>query len=230
MKRWEVEGWQKDDLDSLELSFLKKIFSCDNAESVSAACAYAAYMNKIGVNPDNYPIFLKMIDMPNHWVVDALVGKNDPSTFFEKVQPNYYILRECFRSLARSTPKNISSKALLLYLGLLKVTYEVPYEGYEVYPVSAENMNHLGKHLDESKDQTNEVNQNILLILDRIASLFDPGRPDDEEAIITVATQANNIRGKFLDITKSLKEAIPDELLKSSAANKEVAPLRAKNG
>ena len=56
----------------------------------------------------------------------------------------------------------------------------------------------------------------ILTILDKIASLIDPGRDEEDADIIAVATQANNIRGKFLDFTKNLKEAIPDLLLETS--------------
>ena len=40
-----------------------------------------------------------------------------------------------------------------------------------------------------------------------------------------VALQANNIRGKFLDMTKKLKEAIPDVLLERGDYTKtEVKP------
>ena len=56
----------------------------------------------------------------------------------------------------------------------------------------------------------------ILTILDKVASLIDPGRPEENQEITAVATQANNIRGKFLDFTKHLVEAIPDLLLETS--------------
>ncbi len=224
MKRWEEQGWQQEDLDKLELSFLKKIFECTDTEGVDGTIAYARYLNKIGVNPDNYPIFLKLIKMKNHWVVDALIGKKNSEKFFQNVQPNYYIIRECFNAFTQSRPRGIFHKSLLLFLGLLKVTYEVPLEGYRVYPVTPTDVNNIGKHLDETEKQTYPLNQSILFILDRIAALVDPGRPEENEDIIAVATQANNIRGKFLDMTKSLKEAIPENLLKAGNLKEEEIP------
>jgi hypothetical protein len=76
-----------------------------------------------------------------------------------------------------------------------------------------DDVNHLGKHLDESKDQADPLNAAILLILDKVASLIHPGVEVTDQTVNAVATQANNIRGKFLDMTKSLKEAIPDNML-----------------
>jgi hypothetical protein len=66
-----------------------------------------------------------------------------------------------------------------------------------------------------------------LNILDKVASLIDPGRPEEDQEIMAVATQANNIRGKFLDMNKSLNEAIPDLLLQTEDYTKlEIAPSK----
>jgi len=151
--------------------------------------------------------------MRNHWVVDALLGDNDPDSFFSKVQPNYYILKECFQAITKLKRGGIYPKSLQVYLGLLKVTFENPLEGYRVYPLSPEDVNNLGKHLNEDKDQTDPLNSSILNILDMIASLVDPGRPSEDQKLMSVATQANNIRGKFLDMNKSIDQAIPDLIL-----------------
>lgn len=215
MRRWEEAGWQEEDLNQLQLSFLQSIFECKEPEGVDGTIAYARYLNKAGVNPDNYPIFLKLFEIKNHWVIDALLGEGDPESFFKGVQPNYYILAECFKAFTRAKRGGIYPKALLVYLGLLELSYENPLEGYRTYPVSSADVNNLGKHLDANQDQTYPLNKSILYILDRIAALLDPGRPEENEDIATVATQTNNIRGKFLDITKSLNEAIPDLLLET---------------
>mgnify|MGYP006887593957 CR=1 FL=1 len=82
-----------------------------------------------------------------------------------------------------------------------------------MYKVTIPDINNLGKHLDKSKDQTDPVNKTILILLDKIASLIDPGKAETDQEIVKLATQANNIRGKFLDITKKLNEAIPDIFL-----------------
>ena len=112
-----------------------------------------------------------------------------------------------------------------MYLGLLTAAYRDPLEGYRIYPLTTTDVNNLGKHLDETKDQMYPLNRNILMILDKVASLSDPGNISKDEAILKVATQANNIRGKFLDMTKNLKEAIPDLLLQpGNFAEDEVSP------
>jgi hypothetical protein len=225
MQRWEERGWQEEDLDKLELTFLKDVFKLQENHGVNATIAYAKYLNFIGANSDNYPIYLKIIGMRNHWVVDALIGDNDPEAFFSHVQMNYFIIKECFEAFKIAPRGGIYPKSLHVFLGMLQVTYKNQLEGYRVYPLTITDVNNLGKHLNEETDQRDPLNMIILTILDKIASLIDPGRPEDNKDITAVATQANNIRGKFLDFTKSLKEAIPDLLLETSdyAAN-EIKP------
>jgi len=216
MQRWEERGWQEEDLNKLELAFLKEIFKIEQGEGVDATIGYAKFLNFIGANSDNYPIFLKLIGMRNHWVVDALIGDNDPVTFFSHVQMNYFIIRECFDAFRVAPRGGIYPKSLEVFLGMLQVTYKNQLEGYRVYPLTITDVNNLGKHLNEEKDQRDSLNMIILTILDKVASLIDPGREEEDKEIIAVATQANNIRGKFLDFTKGLKEAIPELLLETS--------------
>lgn len=216
MKRWEERGWQEEDLNKLELGFLQEIFKNLEGVSVDATIAYASYLNFVGANSDNYPIYLKLIGMRNHWVVDALIGDNDPETFFSHVQMNYFIVKECFEAFKRAPRGGIYPKSLQVFLGMLQVTYKNQLEGYRVYPLTITDVNNLGKHLNEESDQRDPLNMIILTILDKVASLIDPGRDEEDADIVAVATQANNIRGKFLDFTKSLKEAIPDLLLETS--------------
>ncbi|MDC7218410.1 MAG: hypothetical protein PQJ59_00615 [Spirochaetales bacterium] len=216
MKTWEEAGWQESDLDKLELSFLKECILCDDPVKVSVVRAYAAYLNQVGVHPDNYPIFLKIMGVNNHWVADSLLGSNDETTFFQLVQPNYFIIKECFRILTDAKRGGVYPKILLMAIGMLSQTYFNPVEGYRVYPLDTTDLNNLGKHLDETKDQMDKLNSTILVILDKLASMLDPGRLETvDEKVMAVAAQANNIRGKFLDMTKSLNESIPDLLLET---------------
>jgi hypothetical protein len=225
-----VSAWTKEELDRLELSFLHKMFDCKTVAGVDATVAYAGYMSETKLDPDNYPIFLKLLQFENHWVVDALLGKADPEKLFEPVQPNRFILSSCFKMFARWSPGGIYPKSLMVLIGLIKAAYEHPQEGYRLYAPSISDVNHLGKHLDENQDQRYPLNQTLLHVLDRIASLADPGSlPVEDKAMGDVATQANNIRGKFLDATKKLREAIPLELLKKGDYKKaEISPSFAK--
>lgn len=227
-RRWEEEGWQQEDLNKLSLSFLNSMLACKEPQGVDVTVYFAKFLNMVGVNPDNYPIYLNFFRMKNHWVVDALLGDSDPQVVFSQIQPNYFILEECFKAFEENQRGGMYPKSLLVFLGILEVTYKNPLEGYRVFPLNAENVNNLGKHLDEDKDQADPINRSILGILDKIASLMDPGTLETEDIeIMKVATQANNIRGKFLDMTKHLNEALPELLLnKGDFTEAEVPPTQ----
>jgi hypothetical protein len=221
-----ISAWTQEEIDRLELSYLHNMFDCETVAGVDATVAFARYMAEVKLNPDNYPIFLKLLQFENHWVVDALLGDAKPESFFGPVQPNKFILSSCFQMFARWKPGGIYPQSLIVLIGLLKTTYENPHEGYRIYAPTIADINNLGKHLDEGQDQRYPLNQTLLHILDRVAALADPGGlPAKDKAMGDVATQANNIRGKFLDMTKHLKEAIPAELLKrEDYKKKEITP------
>lgn len=225
MKRWEEEGWKEEDVEKLELSFLHSVLTCRDTEAVDGTVTFARFLAKVGINSDTYPIYLKLLEIRNHWVIDALLGDADPGKYFSAIQMNYYIVRESFEALTAAKAGSVYPKCLLVYLGILATTYESPVEGYRVYPVTANDVNNLGKHLDEAQDQKYPLNKSILYLLDKIASLLDPGNIVEDEEVLKVAVQANNIRGKFLDATKSLREAIPDLLLQREAyTDNEIQP------
>jgi hypothetical protein len=193
---------------------MNDIIACGDQYSTFVAVAFAHYLvNKIGLNPDNYTVYFRLLESGNHYVVDALVGKGDPSRFFGNIQPNTFMLKECFRMLTQWRPGGIYPKALLIIYGLLTVCFKDPEEGYRLYPLTVTDVNNLGKHLDKTKDQMEPLNRIVLTVLDEISSLIEPQKPQPPIEVQDVALQANNIRGKFLDMTKKLNEAIPDILL-----------------
>ncbi len=206
--------WSEAEIDNLELRYMNDIIACGDQYSTFVAVAFAHYLvNKIGLNPDNYTVYFRLLESGNHYVVDALVGKGDPSRFFGNIQPNTFMLKECFRMLTQWRPGGIYPKALLIIYGLLTVCFKDPEEGYRLYPLTVTDVNNLGKHLDKTKDQMEPLNRIVLTVLDEISSLIEPQKPQPPIEVQDVALQANNIRGKFLDMTKKLNEAIPDILL-----------------
>jgi hypothetical protein len=206
--------WSEKEIDELALGYIKEIIESKEGYSVFAAIALAQFLvNKVGLNPDNYPVFFRLIEAGNPWVIDTLVGERDPINFMGTIQFNNFMINECFRMLTTWAPGEVYPKALVIIYGLLTICYKVPEEGYRIYPLTVSDVNNLGKHLDKSKDQMDPLNRIVLTVLDRIASLIEPQKPMPSNEIKDVALQANNIRGKFLDVTKKLNEAIPDVLL-----------------
>lgn len=206
--------WTEDEIDSLSLGYMNDIIASKEGYSAFAAVALAHFLeNKVGLTPDNYPIFFRLIASGNPWVIDTLVGSRESAKFFGSIQFNTFMIKECFRMLSSWKPGETYPKALEMIYGLLTLCYGEPEEGYRIYPLTINDVNNLGKHLDKSKNQMDSLNRVVLTVLDRIASLIEPQKPMPSNEIKDIALQANNIRGKFLDITKNLNEAIPDALL-----------------
>jgi len=218
--------WTEKEIDSLSLGYLKDVLQCSEEYGTFVAVAFAHYLTgKVGLNPDNYPVFFRLIESGNKWVIDVLVGDRDPTKFLGTIQPNGFMLRECFRMLTDWKVGEAYPKALMIIDGLLTQCYEMPEEGYRLYPLTVTDLNNLGKHLDKSKDQMDPLNRSILSVLDRISGLIEPQKPMPSEEIKDVALQANNIRGKFLDMTKRMNEAIPDVILeRGNYEEKQVKP------
>jgi len=206
--------WSEKDIDALSLGYMNEIIESKEGYSAFVAVALAHFLeNKVGLNPDNYPIFFRLIEAGNPWVIDTLVSDKDPSKFMGTIQFNTFMIRECFRMLTGWKPGEIYPKALVIIYGLLTICYKMPEEGYRIFPLTVSDVNNLGKHLDKTKDQMDPLNRVVLTLLDKIASLIEPQKQLPSEEVKDVALQANNIRGKFLDMTKQLNESIPDVLL-----------------
>jgi hypothetical protein len=89
-------------------------------EAVEAALAYTRFLRLSGLTSDNYPLFLKMLEIENHWVLDALIGDEDPFLFLSTIQPNRYVISKCFTLLTRWHPGGIYPKTLSIILGVLQ--------------------------------------------------------------------------------------------------------------
>lgn len=202
----------KQDIATIEYSLLKGLMGCRTPESVEAAITYAAYLNSIGITGTNYPVFLKVLGVRNHHVIDALLGTRDPFLFMSSIQPNYFIVATCFSFLGKYHPAEIYSKTLGIILGVFQATYANPLDGYKIYPPTIADVNSLGKHLIEEKGQDDLLNRSILDVLDKISEL--EGQNLDEE-MEDLAVHAHNIRNNFFDSTKRLQDIIPVVLLRT---------------
>ena len=211
------------DIAEVENAILKGILACRTPEAVESAITYAHFLNKTGLTNENYPLFIKVLEIGNHWVIDALIGERDPFLFFSSIQPNYEILGACFALLAERHPGAIYAKSLSVVLGILQAAYNVPIDGYRLYDLSVSDVNSLGKHLDEEAGQEDSLNRVILDIHDKVSQM--EGLEPDNRNMEEVAIHANEIRNFFFDETKSLSEVIPPVLLVRMDFKKfEVAP------
>jgi hypothetical protein len=213
------------DIARVENSMLSGILSCRTQEAVEAAITYARFLSRTGITYENYPLFVKMLEIGNHWVIDALIGERDPFLFFSSIQPNEKILTACFGLLAERHPGGLYAKSLSVILGVLQAAYNSPEDGYRIYPLTVSDVNSLGKHLDEESGQEDSLNRCILDILDKVALL--EGLEEHTRDMEEVAIHANEIRNYFFDDTKSLKDVIPPVLLvRMDYRDYEVAPRK----
>jgi hypothetical protein len=218
------EAWMEAQVTRKENEFFQQIIECESPEAIEAALTFAAYINTLGLTPENYPVFLRMLEIENHWVVDALIGKMDPFELLTTVQPNKYIVSRIFSMMTRWNRGGIYSKNLSVILGVLKANFTSPEDGFRIYPLTIADVNGMGKHLDKSKSQDDPLNRAILNILDSVSHLnADPDNPSKEE----IALHASAIRNAFFDDRKAMDEVIPPVLLApESKRRSEVSPRK----
>jgi len=216
------ETWDEDRITEIETRLLQGAFGCRSTEAVETALTYAAFLNRIGISPENCPVFLRMLEIENHWVIDALIGERDPFLLLSAVQPNKYIVSQIFSMLTRWHKGGIYAKSLSVILGVLQSVYSSPREGYRIYDLTIADVNALGKHLDKATGQDDPQNRVILEVLEKIAELEDVGNPELEE----VAIHASASRNAFFDDRKKMEDVIPPVLLVTLDDRVEIKPRK----
>ena len=206
----------------IESRLLQGIFGCRSQEAVEASITYARFLSSVGITPQNYPVFLKMLEIANHWVIDALIGSRDPFLLLSPVQPNRFIVQRCLAMMTRWHKGGIYSKNLSVIIGVLQSVYSSPRDGYRIYPLTIADANAIGKHLNKAKSQDDPLNRAILEVLDKIADLEAAEGSEMEE----VAIHASAIRNAFFDDRKRMEDVIPPVLLVTVRDREEIAPRR----
>ncbi|MBN1649315.1 MAG: hypothetical protein JW874_14860 [Spirochaetales bacterium] len=216
------DTWSNQSIMEVEVNIIERMIGCRTVEAVEAAISYGRFLRMSGLDNDNYPLFLRILEVENHWVIDALIGNKDPFLLLSSVHPNNYLLLNAFRLLTNWHPGGIYPKTLAIILGVLQAAYSSPKDGYKIYNVSINDVNNLGKHLNKELGQDDPNNRCILDILDRIGALAGT---TENEAIEQTARQANSIRTFFFDKRKKMEDIIPQVLLvKSDYIAKEIPP------
>jgi len=215
------QSWSEAEISEIENRLLRDIFGCRTAEAAEAAMGYARFLHAIGVTPENYPVFLRMLEIENHWVIDALIGDHDPFLLLSAVQPNEFSVSRVFVMLTRWRKGGIYTKNLSVILGVLQSVYSSPADGYRIYPLTVADVNALGKHLDKEKGQDDTLNRAIIEVLERLSTLEDEYPPPEVE---DVAIHASAVRNAFFDDRKRMEDVIPPVLLVTLDDRQEVPP------
>lgn len=209
--------YSQEEIEKIENFLLQQILHCSTSAAVEACITYARFLNLTGITNENYPLFIKVLEVGNHWVIDALIGDRDPFLFLSSIQPNSNILESCFKILTEKHPGELYPKSLSVILGVLQATYNVPEDGYNIFGLSIYELNTLGKHLNEEIGQEDSLNRVILDIMHKIAQLKGQlgivgltGVDRDKEEL---AIHANEVMSHFYDDTKRLFQIIPQVLL-----------------
>lgn len=204
------EVWTREYILDVENRLLQQLMAARTPEAVEAAVSYARFLRMSGLTSENYPLFLKMLEIENHWVLDELIGDQDPFLLLSTVPPNRYLVSRAFRLLTKWRAGGIYPKTRAIVLGLLQNAYSSPKDGYKIYPVSVADLHNLGKHLEQEEGQDDPQNRCILDILEKIGSLEGLRW---NESMEEVARQAMRIRGNFFDNTRMLEDCIPQVLM-----------------
>jgi hypothetical protein len=216
--------WTREVILEVENKLLNQIMAARTTEATEAAISYARFLRLAGLDTENYPLFLKMLETENHWVLDELIGPGDPFLLLSTIPPNRYLTAKSFQLLTRWRPGGIYPKTLAIVLGVLQNTYSSPKDGYKIYPLTVADVDNLGKHLEKHKGQNDPRNRCILDILDRIGALEGLYWDDSIEQ---VSRQAHRIRSNFFDNTRLLEDCMPQVLLvQGDYSQDEVAPRR----
>ena len=215
--------YTNEDIAAIENKQLADILACRTPEAVESSITYARFLSKTGLTNENYPLFIKVLEIGNHWVIDALVGDRDPFLFLSSIQPNAKIAEAMFALLAERHPGGIYPKTLSVILGVIQALYNSPEDGYNIFPLTVSDLNALGKHLDKEKGQEDSLNRVILDVLDKISQL--EGLHPELRKMEEVAIHASDIRNHFFADVKQMVDVIPKVLLvRMNYQDFEVAP------
>ncbi len=204
----------KEYVDFLKHRTITKILEAGSSRSANALCAYATFLNKLGINSDNYPMYLHLLAINHQLAIDALLDGYVPERYLDCVAPNPYIIRATFETFSRYKSNEIYEMSLRVFLGFLSKVYESPEEGYQLYAPTIADINSLGKFLNESRDQDEPLNRAILDALACFAELDRPHETDIEKK--NLAAQAGRIRSDFFDHKRNLRQSITEVILEKA--------------
>ncbi|HOX32420.1 MAG TPA: hypothetical protein PLB91_08815 [Spirochaetales bacterium] len=186
------------------------LFSCMTEAQVECSVAFARFLNRFGLNSENYWLFLRLIIANNSWVIDELLHEREPRLLFSTIRPERDLVEAAFQALYSRHPEELYPKALVALLGIVENAYFDPDDGYKVRKLSIMDINALGKFLLKGEPQEHPQNRLVLEILDRMTHLNEYFQEPEKSVL---SKHAFNVRYAYFDSTRDLVDAIPHPLL-----------------
>jgi hypothetical protein len=205
------------------LSLARAVILCNTPEHVDAAAGLAQAVSGEGMNNRNYLLFLMLLETNNPCVIDVLLGPRNPFLLFSPIKPNWFLLKETFRILAKFKGNELSLTVLLALMGVVQNAYKASKDGYKIYPLKISDIYSIGKHLDKDRDQLEPRNR---LLLEILFDIYFVGIDSEDRATKQIGIKANDIRMTFFDHTKRMIDAIPDVLLVKDVVRDVMLPKR----
>ena len=199
--------------EKLKNAYLLDMLKCDDIRATSATVALARFLNEEPLQYNFFPLYLKVFETNNKYAIDALLADYIPERFLEVViVPNNYVIENIFRLFTTFKREGMYQNVIRVFCGFLFKVYATVDEGIRFYLPTISDINNLGKHLNESKDQKYPLNRVILDILSSIMDL-DAFAYKNDQVKLDIARQASRIRSDYFDARRKLNQSITDVIL-----------------
>lgn len=202
---------------------ISEVFVADEGIKIDGLLWIVEYLNQRGITYDNYPFYMRLLSINNHWISDKIFGEADPFFCFDQIDVNGYIVKRAFEELRFNRRGGIYEKNLLAYLGILKRNYTFKRDALSLHEeLSIEDINAIAKYLDFEAGPQDNINVKVLLILDIIAGLHQH-EPSGE--VLAIVNHAREIIVSFYTPYKGAHTILPEDLtIPDDYKNYEVSP------
>ena len=78
-------------IDFLKYTFINNILDAKTQVSAGALVGYAVFLNKNGIDSDNYPVYLRVLFSNHQVAIDYLLDNHEPEEYLDCVIPNHYL-------------------------------------------------------------------------------------------------------------------------------------------